>query len=149
MQQLISAFGIDWHLLIAQAVNFGIVLVALWYFLYKPVIEVLEKRKAAIARGVADAERAAQMLAGADQEVAQRVKAAGDEAERIVAAARLAAHDEKEHLVAEAEARATAITTDAEMRSKEIAARAERESEKEVARLAILAAEKILKKQYD
>ena len=45
MQELFSAFGVNWKLLIAQAVNFGIVLVALRYFLYTPVLEMLEKRR--------------------------------------------------------------------------------------------------------
>ena len=38
MNELFAAFGIDWKLLLAQGVNFGIVLVALWYFLYRPVM---------------------------------------------------------------------------------------------------------------
>jgi len=45
----------------------------------------------------------------------------------------------------EAEARAAAVTKDAEVRASEIAARTRRESEQEVARLAILAAEKIIR----
>jgi F-type H+-transporting ATPase subunit b len=149
MQQLFSAFGVDWHLLIAQAVNFGIVLVALWYFLYKPVLAQLAKRQELVAKGVEDAARATEMLAGADAEAGKRVAAADGEAEEIVSAAREAANTEKTRLLKEAEARAVAVTRDAEVRAKEIAARAVTESDKEVARLAILAAEKLLKKHYD
>ena len=148
MQQLFSAFGIDWHLLIAQAVNFGIVLIALWYFLYKPVLAMLEKRREVVAKGVEDATRAQELLAGAGAESAKRVAAADEEAEHIVSAAREAGNAEKARLLKEAEARAVAVTKDAEERAKEVAARAERESEKEVARLAVLAAEKLLKKHY-
>lgn len=149
MHQLFAAFGIDWHLLIAQAVNFGIVLVALWYFLYKPVLAVLEKRQETVAKGVEDAAKAEALLAGAGAESAKRVAAADEEAEHIVSAAREAGNAEKARLLKEAEARAVAVTKDAEERAKEVAARAERESEREVARLAVLAAEKLLKKHYD
>ncbi|MFA6414638.1 MAG: ATP synthase F0 subunit B [Candidatus Paceibacterota bacterium] len=149
MSQLFSAFGINWQLLIAQAVNFAIVLVALWYFLYKPVLAQLAKRQETIAKGVEDAARAGALLAGADAEAAQRVAASDAEAEGIVSAAREAGNAEKARLLKEAETRAAAVAKDAESRAKEVAAKSKRESEREVARLAILAAEKLLKKNYD
>ncbi len=149
MQQLLSAFGIDWRLLIAQAVNFAIVLVALWYFLYKPVLGVLAKRQEVVAKSVAEAARAGEKLAGADSEASKRVAAADVQAEGIVSAARESATAEKQRLLKEAEERAVAVTRDAEARANEVAARVARESERDVARVAILAAEKILKKSYD
>ncbi len=149
MQQLFSAFGIDWRLLIAQAVNFGIVLIALRYFLYTPVLTMLAKRQQESAKGVADAEHAALLLAGADDEVIKRVAAADATAETIVSSAREAGAVEKQRLLKEAEERAVAVTKDAEERAKESAARLARESEQDIARLAVLAAENILKKQYD
>ena len=149
MQQLFSAFGVDWHLLIAQAVNFGIVLVALWYFLYKPVLAMLAKRQEMVAKGVEDATRAKELLAGADDEASKRVAVADEKAEGIVAAARETATLEKNRLLKEAEVRAVAVTKDAEARAGEIAAHAKAESDKEIARLAVLAAEKLLKKHYD
>jgi len=144
MSELFSAFGIDWRLLLAQAVNFAIVLVALWYFLYKPVLAVLEQRKKAVAKGVEDAARAGALLAGADDEAAKRVATAEGEAEKIVSSAREEATAEKVRLLKEAEARAADVAKDAEARANETAARAKQESEREVARLATLAAEKIL-----
>lgn len=145
MDQLFSAFGIDWRLLIAQAVNFAIVLVALRYFLYTPVLTMLTKRRELVAKGVEDAEQAAALLAGADDEAAKRVATADTEAESIVSAARETANAEKVRLLKDAEVRAAAVTKDAEARAAEVAAREKRESEKEIARLAILAAEKILR----
>ena len=66
MEQLFEAFGIDWKLLLAQAVNFGVLFVALTYFLYKPVLKTLDERKQKVAKGVTDAEAAEKMLAEAD-----------------------------------------------------------------------------------
>ena len=149
MQQLFSAFGIDWRLLIAQAVNFGVVLVALWYFLYQPVLRTLEKRRQIIAQGVADATQAREALAGVDEEAAMRVKNADVKAESIVSAALAAAAIEKAKLLKEAEDRAATVSKDAEMRAAETATRARRESEQDIARLAILAAEKIMKQKHD
>lgn len=149
MGQLFAAFGIDWHLLIAQAVNFGIVLIALWYFLYKPVLAVLAERQELVTKGVEDAELAREKLAGADAEANKRVEQADVEAGQIISAARETATAEKSRLLKEAEERALAVAQDAEARANETAARAKRESEQEVARLAVLAAEKILNSRHD
>lgn len=146
MDQLLDAFGIDWKLLIAQAVNFGVLLVALWFFLYKPVMKTLDERARKIAQGVEDAERAAEKLAGADHEASQVVATADEKASGIVASARTQANDEKARIVKEAEERALRIASDAEARAKEVADKALRDSEKEIARLAILAAAKVAKK---
>ncbi|HRH23970.1 MAG TPA: hypothetical protein PK109_00025 [Candidatus Paceibacterota bacterium] len=143
MDALLDAFGIDWKLLIAQAVNFGILIVALYFLLYKPVLKVLEERRVMVAKGVEDAERATQKLAGADAAAAATVEKADKEAAEVLASARDAAATERTRLVKEAEARAAAISADAEARSKEAAAKALRDSEKEIARLAILAAAKV------
>lgn len=149
MQQLLSAFGIDWHLLAAQAVNFAIVVVALWYFLYKPVLAMLAKRQEIVAKSVSDAAKVEELFAGADSEAESRVKAADAEAEKIVTSAREAATTEKNRLLKEAEERAVVVAKDAEARAVEASAKAHRESEREVAKLSVLAAEKILKEHYD
>jgi F-type H+-transporting ATPase subunit b len=149
MQQLLSAFGIDWHLLAAQAVNFAIVVIALWYFLYKPVLAMLTKRQEIVAKSVSDAAKVEELFAGADHEAESRVKAADIEAEKIVTLARESANTEKTRLLKEADERAALVAKDADARAVETSARARRESEREVARLSILAAEKILKENYD
>ena len=146
MQQLFSAFGIEWNLLIAQAVNFSIVLVALWYFLYKPILAVIAKRQEMVAKSVADPKHMEELFARADDEAESLVTKADAEAEKIVAAARAAAMVEKARLVKEGEAEANAIAKDAQARADESIVKARRESERDIARLAILAAEKVLQK---
>lgn len=145
MDQLFAAFGIDWKLLIAQAVNFGVLFGVLAWLLYKPVMKTLDERRVKVAQGVHDAEAAAKKLESAEGEAKEVVKQAAHEAEGIVASAREAATTEKVRIVKEAEARAAATDADADMRARETAARVLRESEKEIARLAILAAEKAMK----
>jgi F-type H+-transporting ATPase subunit b len=144
MDSLLDAFGINGQLLIAQAVNFGVLLVALWYFLYRPVMKTLDARAKKIAQGVEDAERAGQKLASADIEAAEAVAKADAEASEIVASARTAGTSEKTRIVKEAEARAVSIAADAEARATEAAAKTLRDSEKEIARLAVLAAAKAM-----
>ncbi len=149
MSQLFAAFGINWSLLIAQAVNFAIVLTALWYFLYKPVMTMLNKRHELVAKSVSDAAKAEELFEGADAEAASRVQAADTSAAEIVALAREEANTEKARLLREAEERAALVAKDAEARAAEAIERARRESERDIARLAVLAAEKVLKEHHD
>ncbi|HEX7651095.1 MAG TPA: hypothetical protein VF439_00025 [Candidatus Paceibacterota bacterium] len=144
MNALLSTFGIDWHLFIAQAVNFGVLAIALTYLLYKPVLKMIRDREAIVAKGVEDAEAASVKLAEADTESGERLKAAEQQAAGIVDTARAAASDAKAKLLKEAEARAAQVAADAEARAKEASAKALRESEKEIARLAVLAAAKAM-----
>lgn len=145
MEQLFETFGIDWKLLLAQVLNFGVLFFALTWFLYKPVLKTLDERKAKIAKGIEDADRAAIAASEADEKAAEVVKGAESEAEGIVSSARDLAGTEKARLMKEAEERAAQIAADADARAKEVAAKALRDSEKEVARLAVLAAEKVLR----
>lgn len=147
MESLLVAFGIDGKLLLAQLVNFGVLFVVLTWLLYKPVMKTLDERALKIKQGVEDAEEAGRKLATADTDAAAVVKTASVEAEGIVASARDAAGLEKARIQKEAEARAAAIDADAEAKAKETAAKALRDSEKEIARLAILAAEKAMRTQ--
>jgi len=148
MTQLFSAFGIQGTMLLAQAVNFAIVLTALWYLLYKPVQKILAERQKVVAQGVEDAKNAAEQLAAADANSAIRLSEAEKKADEIVAQSRVAASEERVTLVQEAETRAAQIASDAEARAHEAMARAARESEKEIARLAVLAAEKIIRNSH-
>lgn len=145
MEQLLTAFGINGKLLLAQLINFGVLFVGLSYLLYKPVMKVLDERTKKIELGVQAAEEAMKKASRADEEASTVVKGAETQAEGIVAGARETALVERTRIIKEAEARASSVEKDAEARALEDSARMLRESEKEIARLSILAAEKVLR----
>jgi len=147
MGALFDAFGIQTHLLIAQAVNFGVLFVVLTYLLYKPVLKTLEERRAVVAKGVEDAREAEEALKGAGEKATEITRGAETEAEGIVSRAKQEAGAERDRLVTEAQSRAESIEADAKRRADEEGKRVMRESEKEIARLAILAAEKAMRER--
>jgi F-type H+-transporting ATPase subunit b len=53
-----SQLGIDWKLLLSQAVNFLLLLFVLRMFVYKPLLAAMNKRKEKIEEGLAKAEEA-------------------------------------------------------------------------------------------
>ena len=88
MAELFAAFGINWKLLLAQGFNFGLLLLALWWFLYRPVLGMLDERRGVIEKGVKDAAAAGEMLARADGEGKEIVTKASQAAEALAATAR-------------------------------------------------------------
>lgn len=147
MAELFQAFGIDWRLLLIQGVNFAILLGALWFLLYKPVLNILKDRERAIAKGVADAEAAEKARTEIESARSEKLKAAETEAASIVQSAKTRGNAIKSELTKHAEERAQEIVEDAELRGTEIRNTAQKEAEKDIARLAVLAAEKVLAKK--
>lgn len=144
MEQLIAAFGIDAKLIVIQIVNFGLLLAVLTYFLYKPVLKVLADREAKIKQGIEDAEHAATAKAEAEQEKQVVLTDAHKEAGNVVERATSSADEKAATIVSQAQGKAAELVEGAEKRSVELMQKAAKDSEAEVAKVAILAAEKIL-----
>ncbi len=144
MQEIIHAFGIDWKLIVIQMVNFGILAGLLWYFLYTPVLNILRDRQTKIEQGVRDAEAAHEAVKVAETERARVLTGAQHEAGAIVERAHHHAEQRSAEIIKDAENKATRILHDAGVKGDEIKLQAAKESESEVAKIAILAAEKIL-----
>lgn len=147
MSALFATFGIDWHLLIIQAVNFGLLLVALSYFLYKPILRIIDERREKVAEGVRLAESASRTLAEAKEEGEQLVGDAAKKAEALAAVSRASAEQKGAGIVKDAQARAEAVLAEAQVRAEEVKRQTIASSEREIGRAAMLAAEKILKEK--
>ena len=147
MEQLVAVFGLDWKLLLIQAVNFLLLLAALTYFLYRPILNLMERRQKEIEEGVTAAREAQEDRNRAKAEHVVVVSRAEKEAEDIVGRAVESAKGKESEIVASARTQEERILAEAELRSKEIARRIEAESREEVSRVAVLAAEKILRQE--
>jgi F-type H+-transporting ATPase subunit b len=143
MLQVLTTFGIDWRLLLINAVNFGLLLLALWYFLYTPILNMLEQRRQKVARGVEDARAAAREREEIEASRGDMLASAGKEADEIVVAARAAGTKKERELLLRAEASAAAVLREAQAQAHEEKARAIAESKQEVAKLIVLGMEKL------
>jgi len=84
MGDLIKQFGIEPSLLIAQIINFGIVLLVLWKFAYKPVLKVLRERQDKVKKSLADAKAVELKLQEAEKMKQEKILEARTEAEKIL-----------------------------------------------------------------
>ncbi|HEX7042733.1 MAG TPA: F0F1 ATP synthase subunit B [Patescibacteria group bacterium] len=88
MEELVKNFGIQPVLLIAQIVNFLIVIWLLKKFAYKPIFDMLDKRKKVIEEGVKNAEESSKTLEKALEEEKKILKNAHTQAQDILTEAK-------------------------------------------------------------
>lgn len=79
-----EGLGIDWQLLVAQLLNFGIIFFLLVWLLKKPLQKVLRERRDQIDQGLKDAAHLKEQRAKLDEEKAKILAEAKEAAEKIV-----------------------------------------------------------------
>jgi len=139
-----AKLGINLGYLIFQILNFTIVCILLYAWAYKPILNMLAKRKEKIAQGLEDARVASEARANAEQEAAKIVADAQNKASQVI-------HESTER--AEAVALEIKATANAEATKEREASLAEIQVERDrmlgdlrsqVAALAIAAAQKLV-----
>lgn len=145
----IGTLGLNWKLFLAQLVNFGIVLVILWKWVFKPLSGALEQRRQRIGLSVKQAEEIEKRLAEFRAWQEQETQKARREAETILQKATTSAEQSKQEMVLQAKAEAEKILAKTKQ-----AIEAEKEQllvevRSELAELTALATEKILRAKLD
>ena len=107
--EILNQFGFDIKLFAAQIVNFLVIAFVFKRFLYKPLLEILEKRKSTIKRGLLDAEKAQKALEEAEERKDAIISKAGIEADRIINEAKNQAESIREGMLEETKKEITAM----------------------------------------
>ncbi len=147
MHEILNAFGINQGLIIAQIFNFVVLAGALWYFLYTPVLKLISDREEKIKKGVEDALAAKEARELSETERISILKDAHLEASHIVNRALVHAEEKQRSLLDQAQEKITKERSQLALEAEQLKEKALKESESEIAMLAILTAEQILKKE--
>jgi F-type H+-transporting ATPase subunit b len=149
MSELLSKLGIDWKLLIAQIVNFLVLLFVLWKFAYGPVLAMLEKRQKKIEKGLVDADEAHKKLAESAELQKEILRKARTEAKDIVEKAREQAEKSKSEIAVESKAQAEKIIAGAKAEIEQEKQKTIAEIKAEIGGLVVAATEKIIDEKMD
>lgn len=144
-----AKLGIDWKLLLAQAVNFGILFWVLRRFAYKPMLDFLESRSARIDKGLKDAEAAQSKLASMEEKEKQVLVDARNEARSIITLAETSAKKRDADRMKETEEKTKRFLDDARMKIEEEKQKILMEAKQEIAEIVSLSVEKILKEKVN
>jgi F-type H+-transporting ATPase subunit b len=149
MSGLLSSLGIEWKSLIAQLINFGILVFVLWKLVYKPILKVLDDR-AQMAKDAAEKsssiESKMEEMKLREEEILAKARASG---EKLVKDAEGAAANLKKKLSDEATVSAQKIVNDAEARMRSENEKFQSELKKEIVSIVASAIEATVGKYLD
>ncbi len=149
MDQLIQTFHIDWKLLIAQIVNFGIVLGVLYFFAMKPLMKVMNKRSSDIEQSLENAKKVEEELRDAQAKKENIVTEAKKEAQIIAANASKEADKLREEKLHQTRTEMEKLTERAKQDIQSEKEQMMKEAKQELADLIITASSKVIGKEVD
>jgi len=143
-QELVTI--VPWTL-IAQLLNLFITVLVMKKFLFKPIREVLQKRKAMADAEIADATKAKEGAESLKNEYEASMKTARDKANEIVATAQKSAAQQSEEIIKEANAQAVSIKAKAEKDIAQERRKAVNEIKDEIGDMAMEIAGKVIERE--
>ena len=143
MQELLEKLGIDWRLLLAQALNFLVILFVLKKTAYGPLMKLLRERRERVEQGIRDADRAAEQLKDSEKIFSDKVAEAEKRSSTILMDAERAAKEKEELYLSETREKERRILDSAEKKAAHIEESSREKVYEEAVELVKSAVEKI------
>lgn len=144
-----EGLGINLGYLISQIVNFVLLLIILRVFLYKPIVNMLDRRREKIQTDLQEAEAARSAAEAAKQEYEKQLEEAREERRSIVTQATEQSEKMREDILAKARAEAQEIVTKTHDEMEYERRQALLGAQDQIADLAIAAAGKVIGESLD
>ena len=141
--------GISVSGLVAQLINVSILLLLLYFVLYKPVLRMFNERSSRIKESMDQAEEIKQKMAETEEQVRQQLEAARKEGQNMLAQAGQMGEQVKEWARQEARQEAEAVIAKARLEIERERDEAFDELRRQFVDLAIVAAEKVIAEALD
>jgi F-type H+-transporting ATPase subunit b len=145
----VSALGVNVAAFLSQVVTFLVLLIILGRFVFPALVKTMDKRALVIREGVENAQQARQELADAEKRVEALLDQARRDAQSTLAKATQTAEQIRQEIRQQAEAEAAQIRAQNAKRIEQEIAAAKAELSKQIADLAIMAAERVLGSALD
>lgn len=147
--EILNQLGIKPMLLLAQIINFLILLFLLKRFLYKPILKMLDDRKNKIDTSMKQADEVAKELANAEKMKAEKEEEAKKQAAKILDQSRKDAELVRKDIIAKSEEDAQRIVKKATQEMQGEKEKMLSDVKVEAANLTMLATQSVLKKALD
>ncbi len=140
---------VDFGVLIGQIINFAILFFVLSYFVHKPFLNLLKKRREVIEEGVRKAEEADKKLLDIEKMKDAAAKQSDSERKDILVRSESEAKNRAEVIIKSAETDRLAILERAQKDSEALKEKSKEKTKEEIVNNAFDLAEKILKEKID
>ena len=145
-QGIVETFGIDWPMLIAQAINFLIVAFVIWKFAFKNILSAIKEREKQIADSLRNADKIKLELEETEKQQQETLQEASLEAKKTISIAQEQAKAFIEEQKEDARRQAEEIISKAKLAMEQERERVLREAREEIASLVVLTTSKVLSK---
>ncbi|MFC1637972.1 F0F1 ATP synthase subunit B [Patescibacteria group bacterium] len=147
--ELINALGLNVKILLAQLINFSVLLFVLYKFAYNPILKMLDERNDKIEKGIKDAESATDKLVEIEKKEKKVLSDARKEAQKIISSAEDMAKKNKEDIMEDAKKQSQDILEKAKRTIEQEKSQMMAEVKKEVIELVGVATEKVVGEKID
>lgn len=148
MNDLLHALGIQWYALLAQIVNFAILVFVLTKFVYRPVLGVIDRRRKVIEDSLEKAKEIDRQKELVDQERAKILSKADKEAGDLLERAKTEAEAIRTEVQKEAKQQAAQIVAKGMQQLQTERARMVKDIQTRLAHAIVGSAEKILRREF-
>ena len=142
MEEIIKTFHLNMSGIIAQIINFSIVLFVLYKFAYKPLLVKMKEREEIIERGLADAKKSQEQMAKIEAMREARILSVKKEARELLNKAQLSAEKNREEIIQKTKEEANKIINEAktqiQLEKEKMLKKQQQEENKRIGRLARL-----------
>jgi F-type H+-transporting ATPase subunit b len=145
----LSELGINGASLLAQLVNFGILLVLLYLIAYKPILRIIDQRSEKVKESLAQTEDVKLQAEQAEQEIKGKLEQVSKQSQEVIDRAAKTGEEIRQRAMEEAKEEAKALVTRARVEIKRESDEVIEQLRREYADLTVLAAEKIIDKSLD
>ena len=145
--EVLAQLGIDPTVMIAQAVNFFILLGLLTFLVYKPVLRLLDERKGRIKKAEEHAQLIEDKLARTEEVSNKEIHCAQIKAQEIISEAKEVAKIQEEELIKIAKEKVSKVVEEGRQLIAKERDAAAAEIQAEVSKIVVLATEKLLGKE--
>lgn len=149
MDSLIETFHIDLGLLVAQMINFAIVIYVLYFFALKPLMKIMEERSKKIEKSIDEAKKIEEKLKQTDMDYKEAMSNAKKEANLIMEKASAQAEEKREEMLKKAKLEIGSVINEEKAKMQTEKAEVLKELKKEVAEMVVSSLEKVLDKNLD
>jgi F-type H+-transporting ATPase subunit b len=146
--EMLNTLGIDWGMLIAQMINFGILLAALTYFLYKPVLRVIDERATRVRQSMDHAAKLEHEVAEMEKERKKRLKEMDEQARSFLEQSRKQAEGAKKEIVDSAQAEVNQMLEKGRKQLEDERRKLLADLQKTVTSVSVQLAEKVLEREF-
>lgn len=146
--EIINTLGINVGVIVAQMVNYGILLAALTFLLYKPVLKILDERRNRIAKSMEDSRTIEHQLKEMEKSRAAAMKELDAKASAILADTKKQADGSRSEMLKAAEQEVAVLLERGKKQLEDEKRKMVADLEKTVAKASVTLAGKILEKEF-